>query len=124
MPKNLSLLLLCLIFTLSTGALTVFGANPQISGDKKTEKRLESMQQYRDFLKEYEAVDDPKVKEAIATSTKLLDEGISQGLSCVVETQTNPKADCTGTIKLFLHKVQVSYRLVKYYAILAGKPTV
>lgn len=123
--KNRSfLLLISLIFVLFVSAFSVFAQNQNNKYDNKTNSRLKSMQQYRDTLKKnYTNLNNANVKKALDTTLKLLDEGINSGLDCVTKLDTNQKAECILTVKKEYAKAQVGYRLIKYYAILAGKKT-
>lgn len=122
MPKRLLFIPLILVLFFVTVGATLLRAQDQY--DSKTEKRLKSMQQYRDNLKKnYTGFKDARLQKAVDASLKILDEGINSGLDCMTKLNTNEKPECILTVRKAYDKSQIGYRLVKYYSILAGKPT-
>lgn len=121
--KIAQIILLSFIVLLSANSASAQNL-PDQNIDKVTYKRLKILDEYKASLqKNYSEKTDQNVRNAYSKTLELSEGGITLGLDCLTKLDAKEKAACAEEVKIIHQKVQAGYRLTKYYAILAGKPT-
>lgn len=88
-------------------------------GQTPTEKRLDKMEGYKEKLDKFLSIDDPKTKKGYNIALSIFEDGINKGEACL----ENLSDECKAEVKELFGKAKTSYRLLKYYAILAKYPS-
>lgn len=106
---------------------STYASNTSLTSKKKnnTEKRLDYMEKYLKNVNKITAdVKTDPLKEAGTKAKSLLASTIIQASDCIEKIRKgDPKrTECKGMVKKNYKKAAASYRLVKYYAILAKRP--
>ncbi len=102
----------------------VLGVDTESPILSKTMKRLMTIEEQKIVLSVYENSEDSKLKQAFKITDDMFSEAIKIGTTCRVETDQAKKKSCSDKIDDLYKKSKTPYRLTKYYAIMAGFPSV
>lgn len=91
-----------------------------------SEKRLKSIKKYSKNLEKFEPLEGTssavkKYNSFLEKTNKILEDSIERSESCIKQTDSAKISKCKDKLKNDLKKSKVSYRLTKYYSILAGR---
>lgn len=87
----------------------------------KVNHDLQKMEEYQKNFPLYESLADENVKKTLEKAVQIHDQGIIEAKDCLEEGDPQKVEICKDQVKQTYEKAKASYRLLKFYGILAGK---